>query len=476
MSMFRTALLTAALLIAATAGHAQTRPRHPGMGLIQHVIIIMQENRTFDSYFGTYPGADGIPMVNGVPTVCAPDPARGGCMAPYHDPSLNNVGGLHGIAYYGIDFNGGTMDGFVIDADAVFCKPPVTAQDCSTDVMGYHDNREIPNYWAYAQNFVLQDHLFSDSLSWSYTQHVEMVSAWSARCNSHLVSSCVNSLSIPNTWITGSPPPIFAWTDITYLLHKAGVSWGYYVVAGTEPDCTNTAQFSCAAYAQNAATPGYWNPLPQFDTVAADGELGNVQTVANFYTAAAAGTLPSVSWVVPSFPVSEHPGQVLANIQDGQAFVTGLVNAVMSGPNWSSSAIFVSWDDFGGMYDHVAPPVVDQNGYGFRVPGLVISPYAKHGYIDHQVLSFDAYLKFVEDRFLNGARIDPKTDGRPDHRPNVREKMPILGDLYYDFDFTKPPRPPMLMSIYPGAGAAHPNSHSADPPMIDTGRGAAATP
>src|SRR5262249_48783216 len=111
----------------------------------------------------------------------------------------------------------------------------------------------------------------------------------------------------------------------------------------------------------------------------------------------------------------------------GMGWVTSLVNAVMQGPDWDSTAIFVSWDDWGGLYDHVVPPSVDVNGYGIRVPGLVIGPYAKQGYLDHQTLSFDAYLKFIEDVFLGGQRLDPATDGRPDSRPNVRENEPILG-------------------------------------------------
>ena len=101
----------------------------------------------------------------------------------------------------------------------------------------------------------------------------------------------------------------------------------------------------------------------------------------------------------------------------------------MRSPDWSSTAIFLAWDDWGGFYDHVRPPKVDAHGYGLRVPALVISPYAKRGYVDHQVLSFDAYLKFIEDDFLHGARLDPKTDGRPDPRPDVRENAKILGDL-----------------------------------------------
>src|SRR5207244_4627988 len=103
----------------------------------------------------------------------------------------------------------------------------------------------------------------------------------------------------------------------------------------------------------------------------------------------------------------------------GQRWVTSLIDAVMRGPQWKSTAIFLSWDDWGGFYDHVPPPRVDGNGYGIRVPSLVISPYAKKGFVDHQTLSSDAYLKFIEDDFLGGSRLDPKTDGRPDPRPRV---------------------------------------------------------
>jgi phospholipase C len=144
--------------------------------------------------------------------------------------------------------------------------------------------------------------------------------------------------------------------------------------------------------------------------------------------------------------VSEHPR---AQVSAGQSYVTGLVNAVMSGPDWKSTAIFLAWDDWGGFYDHVAPPAVDENGYGLRVPGLVISPYARRGYVDHQVLTFDAYAKFIEDRFLGGQRLDPADDGRPDPRPDVREDFPELGDLLADFDFSRPPRPALLLPVHP---------------------------
>jgi phospholipase C len=111
--------------------------------------------------------------------------------------------------------------------------------------------------------------------------------------------------------------------------------------------------------------------------------------------------------------------------------------------------IFVAWDDWGGYYDHVVPPRVDRNGYGIRVPAFMISPYARRGMIDHQTLSFDAYLRFVEDIFLGGQRLDPLTDGRPDPRPTVREDAPELGDLSRELDLTRRPRKPLLLDPHP---------------------------
>jgi phospholipase C len=197
---------------------------------------------------------------------------------------------------------------------------------------------------------------------------------------------------------------------------------------------------------QNVTTPGIWNPLPLFSDVQQDHQLHNIQSLDAYFHAAQTGTLPAVSWVTPSGPNSEHPP---ASVHQGQAFVTAVINAAMKSPDWNSTAIFLSWDDWGGFYDHAVPPQVDQNGYGVRVPGIVISPYARQGYIDHQVLSSDAYLKFIEDDFLGGARLDPATDGRPDPRPGVREDAPQLGNLVTDFNFNQPPRPSLLLPTNP---------------------------
>jgi phospholipase C len=423
---------------------------------IEHVVIVMQENRSFDTYFGTFPGANGIPMSDANSTVCLPNtPALAACTAPFHDTADVSIGGPHSLDAAEADIDGGRMDGFVWEARSGAggrCTDPFEPTcGAGADVMGWRDDREIPNYWEYARNFVLQDAMFESVRSWSLPSHLYLVSEWSANCAvPGDAQSCQSDPANPPGLRAHQPSaskerPDYPWTDLTWLLHAYGVSWAYYIAPGTQPDCYNDGE-TCDPRPQDAVTPQIWNPLPYFDDVHQDGELGNVQTLDGFYTAVAKGTLPAVSWVVPNGTVSEHPP---ARISVGQSYVTHLVNTVMSSPLWEHTAIFLAWDDWGGFYDHVVPPDIDGAGYGLRVPALVISPYARAGYVDHQTLSFDAYVKFIEDDFLQGQRLDPLTDGRPDPRPGVREADPRLGDLLADFDFGSPPRDALLLPEQP---------------------------
>ncbi len=433
-------------------------PGTTGLHKIKHIIVIMEENRSFDEYFGTYPGANGYPARNGHFTVCLRDPSTGACVFPYHNPSPVNGGGPHGQVAAVADIDGGKMDGFIASAEGGGKGCGATHNPAcgggGADTMGYHDAREIPNYWTWAKDFVLQDAMFEPNAPWSLPAHLFEVSEWSANCHgSNDPRSCDNALQSP-----GNPdskkrpaaPPTYAWTDLTYLLHRANISWSYFVQGGAQPDCADD-HTDCSAPYQNARTPGIWNPLPYFTTVRQDGQLGNIKDVTNCVAEARAGSLPAVSWIAPAQQDSDHPP---ANIEDGQAWVTRLVDAAMRGPEWDSTAIFLTWDDWGGFYDHVVPPTIDQNGYGLRVPGLLISPYARRGIIDSQTLSFDAYVKFIEDDFLGGRRLDPATDGRPDPRPDVRESAPRLGNLVADFDFNQSPRPPQPLPENPPPGPA----------------------
>ena len=419
------AVAAAASVPARSALPAGSTPRAAlGIHKIRHVIVIMQENRSFDSYFGTYPGADGIPK-----GVCLPDPRHGGCARPHPDHRDQNMDDPHGAQAFTHDVNGGKMNGFVAWADRQ-CQPGVP---CRPDVMGYHTGSDIPDYWAYARNFVLDDHMFEPVRSWSGPAHLYEVSAWSARCrNPRNPMSCKNAV-YPVKRGPRHPTP-WGWTDLTWLLHRQHVSWGFYLDHGV----------------RSAANPrgvrSIWNLLPGFTDVHHDRQLGNIRPLSIFLARARSGTLPAVSWVQPDSLDSEH---ATALVSTGQAFVTKVVNAVMRSSDWRSSAIFLAWDDWGGFYDHVKPPRVDSLGYGLRVPALVISPYARHGFIDHQKLSFDAYLKFIEDDFLGGARLDPATDGRPDSRPDVRENAPGLGNLIRDFNFAQTPRRRLILNPCP---------------------------
>jgi phospholipase C len=457
-----------------------------GIHKIRHVVMIMQENRSYDTYFGTYPGANGIPG-----GTCIPDPVRESCLQPFYSAVDKSEGGPHGTEAASADVDGGKMDGFLAQAEAKDscnktggCGKCRTGQECADEVLSYHDARDIANYWAYAKNYALQDNMFESQASWSLPEHLAMVSAWSAVCSRTEPENplaCASSLS-PQTparyWAAPLEPTKktrYPWTDLTYLMDKAGVSWRYYVHEGVQPDCEEDEATSCERVVQNAKTPGIWNPLADFTDVKQDGQTGDIQPLPKFYEATGNQQecgLPNVAWIVPDLPVSEHPPEAISK---GMAYVTTLINTIMRSPCWSSTAILLSWDDWGGYYDHVPPPNVDQNGYGLRVPGLVISPYARAGYIDHQQLSHDVYLKFIEDDFLGGSRLNPATDGRPDSRPSVREEAPGLGTLAEDFNFEQAPRPPELLAPRPAAGPASLPPGSQQPPALETQPATAAT-
>ncbi|MGA9160197.1 MAG: alkaline phosphatase family protein [Actinomycetota bacterium] len=448
-----------------TAGPSTSPSPSPGPGLskldqaklhLKHLVFIVQENRSFDHYFGTFPGAEGIPMRNGKPTVCVPDPIAGRCVRPYHSTSQLQEGGPHGQRHSELDVDGGKMDGFVrtvIDSP-LYCADHRDDPRCDSylgpqgqpDVMSYHTAKEIPNYWRYAKEFVLQDHMFAPADSWTLPAHLFLVSAWAAHCSDPRdPMSCSSDLDLNEEFQTmrsGQDVPIWAWTDITYLLHENGVSWSYYVG-------DDTCFFDpCPSAHGRHNTVTQQNPLPWFTTIRQTGQMDRIQTHDRFFRAAANGTLPSVSWVMPYNGVGEHPSSG-APIWRGQRHVTQVVNALMEGPDWNDTAIFLTWDDWGGFYDHVEPPHVDLNGYGIRVPGLLISPWARAGLIDSQTLSFDAYLKLIEDLFLDKERLNPATLSRPDSRPTVREKASILGDLLDEFDFTQDPLQPVILDPRP---------------------------
>ena len=404
------ALISILNLVGCGSGNSAEAPR--GLNKIEHFIFIMQENRSFDNYFGTYPGADGLP--GGVSFV---DPTDGTTVTPFHDTKGVNRGGPHGWDNAQADIDGGKMDGFLQQAYNVQDGNNGPAMN-PKDVMGWHDWHEIPNYWDYAGLFVLQDHMFESVASYSLPAHLYMLAGQSGG----YVGS--KDQAMPST---------YNFPEITELLTSGKIDWKYYVTSGKQPD-TEDGHVVGSNSDQEQSPDNYtlWNPLPAFPAVQDNpDQRSRLVDTAQFYDDAQNGTLPQVSWVIPSGAVSEHPP---AGIREGMAYVTGLVNSVMQGPEWNTSAIFISWDDWGGFYDHVAPPQIDEYGLGIRVPGLVISPYAKQGYIDHATYSFESWLRIVEERF----GVTPMTS-----------RDTTASDMIDAFNFDQDPRPPVILNATP---------------------------
>ncbi len=453
---------------------------------IQHVIMIMQENRSFDSYFGTFPGANGIPA-----GVCVPLDTRNpskGCVAPFHDVHDANSGGPHAYQEAASDLDDGVtsakMDGFVYQQSSggskcvgqsggpdesgakiqPLCTPGIHNGFARHDAMGYHTDAEIPNYWAYARNFVLQDNMFPGERGWSGDVHVEMTSEWTAHCSNPAVLSTCKSSHTPTTVSPNTPTP-YPWVNLFQLMDTNNVSWKYYLASGPDPDCED-GQMTCnPTNQQQGSVASFWNPVPGYQWVNQQGPdylSAHTPQLDQFLVDLKNGTLPQVSWIIPSFYFSEHPPN---GVTTGMEYVTALVNAVMQSPYWQNTAIFISWDDWGGFYDHVPPPIFDYlkapaivQGTGIRVPGLLVSAYAKPGLIDHQVLSFDSYATFIEQLFMNGTHLDPVAMGQPDHRPSIRDALTTasypdgsttqLGQLINEFDFSQTPLPPLILSTH----------------------------
>jgi phospholipase C len=412
-SLVTVVLLVMLLLIPMSCGRSKTVPSPvpsspQGLEKIEHFVFIMQENRSFDSYFGTYPGADGIAA-----GVSLKDPVDGTMVAPYHDPKYVNRGGPHGWDNAAADIDGGNMDGFMTEAYKGRGGGKNPRANNPKDVMGWHDYREIPNYWNYAKLYVLQDRMFESVASYSLPAHLYMLAAQSG--------GYVGKKGQPK-------PTSYDFPEITELLQSGRIDWKYYVTSGNAPDTEDHVVGTDSSEPQAPHKYTLWNPLPAFPGVRDSSEQWNrLVSTSQFYKDASGGKLPQVCWVIPDSKVSEHPP---SSVRQGMAYVTGLVNAVMKGPQWESTAIFISWDDWGGFYDHVAPPAVDEFGYGIRVPGLVISPYARQGFIDHNTYSFESWLKIVEERF--GVKSMTARDSK-------------AADMRSAFDFNAAPRKPVLL-------------------------------
>ena len=394
---------TVAAPATAAAAPAESTPAEelPTNTPIKHFVVLMQENHSFDNYFGTYPGADGIPPDTCMPIDNSRDPSRPRttteCVEPFHLEGqaildLGHSGGVHDAQY-----NNGRMDGFI--------KVFTDRRGVGSQAMGYYDDRDIPYYWNVADNYVLFDRLFTSAAGGSVWNHMFWVTGTPGNPDADLL--------LPGGF--DHVPTIFD------RLQEAGVSWKFYV-QNYKPEIT----FRTPGVGDDASQI-VWVPPLNYNRFLDDPALSSrIVDMSEYYRDLAAGTLPAVSYMVPS-GASEHPP---GSIQAGERFVRTLVNGLMASSSWNTSAFMWTYDDWGGWYDHVAPPSVDQYGYGFRSPSLLVSPYARQGHVDHTTLDFTSQLKFIE----NNWGVPPLGD-----RDRAAE------DITSAFDFSSGPREPVLL-------------------------------
>jgi phospholipase C len=385
------------LVVGGTAWPAPTTGPEPS-GRVEHILFLIQENRSFDTYFGTYPRADGFPPGHTVPLA----PGSAAKMAPFHFtfPLSHDID--HTYATCRAAMNGGKMDAFV------------TAER-TLDTLGYYDRSDLPNYWAYADRFTLADRFFSSLAGPSLPNHLYTIAAQSGGIVSNMLEPPEGGFNFPT---------------MAELLGDSKISWKYY-------DGGKVARaFSL------------WNPMPGFRSFMDNPELmSHLVPNVEYFQDLRAGTLPAVAWIVPHLFNSEHP---TASPQVGMWYVTDLVNALMKSHYWHNTVLVITWDDYGGFYDHVPPPQVDQYGYGPRVPTLVISPYARPGHIDHTTYDFTSVLRFIEERH-----------GLP--ALTARDKN--ANSLAHSLDLSQKPTPRFIISgplrrpqLRPGPGARRPTA------------------
>ncbi len=385
--------LAAALLAPATAVAADPKPATP----IRHFVFLLQENHTFDNYFGAYPGADGRPA-----NVCQPndvnDPSKG-CVKPEHLGAKAVLDLGHSDDVFRAQYRGGRMDGFVDAYNRTGQKGALP--------LGYYDDRDLPYYYNVADNYVLFDRFFSSAHAGSASNHLFWIAAAPGE-------------SASDSWPPGgfkNLPTIFD------RLEAAGVSWKFYV---QNYDPTNTFRNPASG---DRASQTVWVPLLAYPRYLDDPKLfSHIQDIGQYYKDAQAGTLPAVAFIAPAGSSEHPPGRV----QAGQTFVRTIVTEMMRSPQWPSSAFLLSYDDWGGWFDHVRPPQVDAYGYGFRVPTLLVSPYARKGFVDHTTADYTSALKFIEQNW----GLAPLTD---------RDRK--AASIASAFDFTQAPRPPVLLGL-----------------------------
>ena len=416
---YTTATASVTLRVVATAGPSS---------MIQHVVVIMQENRSFDNLFNGFPGADTVQSGSnyGTTVPLQPVPLEQGMDTDHTHPG------------WWADWDNGAMDGFAHKPYGISLQYPYP-----TFPFAYVPQSETVPLWTLAQDYTLADEMFQSNTGPSFVAHQYMIAGQSADADEN-----PDGLTDSGIWGCDSPPgatvallgpngtdlpgvfPCFDYPTIADQMDSQGVSWRYYAP---------TVQDPWSAY--DAVKHIRYGPDWNSDVVSPS---------TKFFTDVQNGTLAQVTWVVPDFAYSDHAGAHAT--AEGPDWVADLVNAIGQSPYWNSTAILVSWDDWGGWYDHVDPPQVDDMGLGFRVPLIVVSPWARPGYISHQQHEFGSFLHFTEEVF---------------NLPSLGTRDAVSDDLSDCFDWTQTPIAYVPVSVQYDPGFFSAATPSSKPPDDD---------
>jgi phospholipase C len=383
---------------------------------IKHVVVIVKENHTFDNYFGSFPGAEG--------TTTAKTKSQGTIPVP-HAPDRTPRDMCHAHSCALTDYNAGAMDGWDDNAG--------TSQNGDNLAYAQYLESDIPNYWQYARKFTLGDHFFANALSPSFPGHMFTIAAQSG-------------------WATGNPG-----TDLTHPYWGCDQKMGTVIDVQDQTTCTTKQVFPCFKipaipdilpvgtnwkfYGSNFyLLPEVWSMFNGVDSIRNGPGWKNIVTESNFEKDITAGTLPEVTWLVDQDLADEHPN--IGGVCAGENWTVQRINAIMNSKYWKDTAIIFTMDDFGGWYDHVKPPrqygcdPKDPYGLGFRLPLIVISPYAKPGFVFKEVSEQASIAAFIEKIFHAKGTLH-------DLDPAAQDKG--ANDLLNAFDFNQTPLPPLVL-------------------------------
>ncbi len=391
---------------------------------LTHIIIIDQENHAFDNYFGTFPNATGPPSGTCIPYNLTN--LSKGCQGPFvtNDPSVPGM--AHGWVSSHTSYNNGSMNGF-FQAETNQSKPLKW-------VMSEYNNQTIPYYWDYAEHYTLLNNLYSSVLSYSLPNHWDTIAGTAPKLSYFYGTGDVgpgpnssNGTFYKKGHVTprgykylNQSQPIKTLADV---FKAGGISWRYYSAGGIGGTYKQNEK--------NGAVFSYWNPLLSQNRSYNANVASNIKPTGAIFTDIQNGKLANVSWVSPTLDLSEHPP---ANIIYGMWYVTDIVDSVMQSKYWNSTAIIFMEDDYGGYYDNAPPPQLDSYGLSFRVPGIVISPYAKENYIDRTNYSFESTMKLIE--YVYGLS-----------NLTARDGSGRIGNLLNSFNFSQKPQKPYIIPL-----------------------------